>query len=525
MKQTVRDRVGQSLMLSFDGVEATDEVLDALTLTRACGVILFARNVGAPGELHTLTSSLQAHAAAIGLPPLLIAIDQEGGNVTRLPRPWTTVPSQMAQAATRDLQAATTCARITGQQLRAVGINTNFAPVLDVNNNPANPVIGTRSFGQDPAFVAEWGLAAMRGYREANVIATAKHFPGHGDTHVDSHVGLPVVLHNRERLRSIELLPFQAAFNAHVPAIMTAHIIFEALDPLPATLARSILIDLLRDGMGYTGVVFTDALEMRAIADTYGPIEAALMSKAAGADVLLPLGRLRDQIAIAQALAAAVDDERLSIDMFDATAERLHGLRGEYNIEGNVPPFADPDPALHDEAVTIAQRGLTLAQGGATLPLPPSTRLALIDCLLPKFSAVEEALERAELLRAMLAHAFADVRHLVLSPDLADDEVAQAIGLAQGCDALLLVTRNASLIPRQFEVARLLATVGVPVIHAAARTPYDAGIVSSAVATLLTYSDAEVSLQALVDVLAGRASAGGRSPVTLPFLHGGAEAS
>ena len=255
--------------------------------------------------LHELCGALQAQATALGLPPLLIAIDQEGGIVSRLPAPFITTPSSMAQAATDDPAAAQECTRITGRQLRAFGINTNFAPVLDVNCNPANPVIGTRAFGADPHTVTRYGLAALQGYRETGVIATIKHFPGHGDTGVDSHFGLPVAHHDRARLDAVELAPFKAAIAAGAPALMSAHMVFSALDNLPATLSRAILTELLRSELGFEGVIFTDALNMRAIADRYGATEAAIMAKAAGADVLLPLGHLAGQVAVVKALSDA----------------------------------------------------------------------------------------------------------------------------------------------------------------------------------------------------------------------------
>ena len=511
------DLVGQSLMLSFEGRHATPDVLQALSATRANGVVLFAHNVGTPAELYALNRDLQAHAAASGLPPLLIAVDQEGGSVTRLRAPLVTVPSQMAQAATGDLATAAACARITGRQLRAFGINVNFAPVLDVNCNPANPVIGTRSFGQEPGLVSQYALAALRGYHESSVIATGKHFPGHGDTNSDSHLGLPTVRHLRPRLDEIELAPFAAAIRAGVPALMSAHILFEALDRQPATLSPSILTDLLRRELGFDGVIFTDALDMQAIAAQFSPGEAALRSKAAGADVLLPLGTLQSQVEVARALALALQNGDLPREAFAATARRLDKLRAEYGISHELPPYADPDPALYDAALEIARRSITVAHGSERLPLARDTRLALIDCVLPRFSLVEEAFERAALLMALATEAFPNTTGLALSPDLRDDELAEARSLVQGSDAVLLVTRNAALIPAQAQLARMLAGLGRPLFHAAARMPYDAAVVPGTAATLLTYGDPDVSLHALIDVLAGRAEALGMPPVT---LHG-----
>jgi beta-N-acetylhexosaminidase len=516
MNHRLVDLVGQSLMLSFQGQHATPALLQALTETRANGVILFAHNIGTPAELYALSRDLQAHAAAVGLPPLLIAVDQEGGIVSRLRAPLTTTPGQMAQAATSDPTTAYTCARITGQQLRAFGINVNFAPVLDVNCNPANPVIGTRSFGESVAAVSQFALAALHGYRETGVIATGKHFPGHGDTDVDSHLGLPTVRHERSRLSDMELAPFVAAIRAGIPALMTAHIIFSALDEHPATLSRSILTDMLRQELGFDGLVFTDALDMQAIAARYSPSEAAIRSKAAGADVLLPLGSLESQVEVAQALATAVETGRLSREAFEMTARRLDSLRSAYGLSCTLPPFSEPDPAHDAAAREIAQRSVTLLGGADRLPLARDTRLALVDCVLPRFSLVEEAFERAALLQSLVAEAFPNTSSLAISPAFADDERAQARELVEQSQAVVLVTRNAALIPEQAEFAQMLVKLGRPVIHAAVRTPYDAVVVSGAAATLLTYGDPDVSLHALVNVLAGRALAQGSLPITLP---------
>ena len=510
-----RDLAGQSVMLSFTGTRVTHELVVALERMRACGVILFARNIGSPTDLYALTATLQEQAAALGLPPLLVGIDQEGGPVTRLRPPFVTVPSQMAQAAAADPSAAYRCAALTGRQLRAFGINVNFAPVLDVNCNPGNPVIGVRAFGEDAAAVTRLGLEALRGYREASVVATGKHFPGHGDTDLDSHLGLPVLRYPRERLHEVELAPFVAAFGAGLPAVMTAHIVFEALDALPATLSRSILTGLLREELQFEGVVFTDALDMQAIAGRYGPVEAALRSKAAGADVLLPLGTLDEQIAVVEALQSAIADGSIPRSAFEATAVRLDALREAYGIDYTLPAFSKPGSALYDEALDMARRAVTVTHGVAALPLAKSSRLVLIDCMLPRFSQAEEAIERSDFLRGLVTAAFPRAISLALPPEPADEEVAHARALAESGDATLLVTRNAYLIESQARLARALAASRVPLIHAAVRNPYDASLVPDSTAALLTYGDPEVSLQALVEVVGGDIRAQGVLPVTL----------
>ncbi len=509
----IADLVGQSIMLAFAGMHATPDVLDLLDDTRAGGVILFRRNIGTPAQLHALISTLQAHAAAIGLPPLFVAIDQEGGNVGRLPAPFTTVPSQMAQAATGDPQSAAACAVITAQQLRAFGVNTNFAPVLDVNNNARNPVIGVRAFGSDPDLVAQYSRAALQGYEEQGVIATVKHFPGHGDTTVDSHLGLPIVRYDRARLDRIELAPFRDAITAGVPAIMTAHIVFEALDAMPATLSRPILTDLLRHELGFDGVIFTDALEMRALRDRYTLPASAVLSKAAGADVVLPIGSLEEQRDVAHALIAAVEAGQVPLAAFEDTARRLDTLRQRYGITHDLPPFAEPDPALDAQALAVARRSITLLGDRSTLPLPAATRLLVINCVVFAFSAADEALDHGARLEQLIGQAFPTARMLTLGAEPSASDIAQARALSDEYECTLLLTRNAVLLPGQVALARALIDGDTPLVHAAVRSPYDAQATGAQTA-LLTYGDLPQSLEALVDVLAGRSEAKGTLPVT-----------
>ncbi len=519
MSQNLESLIGQSLMLTFAGSTVTPELLDALAQTRAAGVVLFADNIQSPEGVHNLIRTLQAEAAALGLPPLLVAVDQEGGIVSRLPEPFTTVPSQMAQAATGDSDAAYACARITALQLGAVGINVNFAPVLDVNCNPENPVIGTRSFSGDPDTVTRFGLAALRGYRDAGVIATVKHFPGHGDTEVDSHLGLPVVRHDLERLKRVEFAPFAAAVGAAVPAVMSAHVVLEALDDLPATLSPETLTGLLRRDLGFDGVVFTDDLSMRAITDRYGLLEAAVRAKGAGADVvLLAVRTLDEQIAVAGSLRDAVATGALSAGSFEATARRLERLRSAYGLSTEVPTLIPLETSLAEAALRTARRSITVIQGEERLPLPAGTRLALIDCLLPRWSRVEEAVERAALLQGLVEEAFPSTISMAIDPEPTADDVAWARKIAGAADTVLLVTRDARRVPHQGQLAQEFVASGAHLIHAAVRGPYDGAVIRGAAATLLTYGDPPVSLRALVDILAGRAKPEGTLPVRLEAL-------
>ncbi|BDI31403.1 hypothetical protein CCAX7_34540 [Capsulimonas corticalis] len=290
------------------------------------GVILMARNIGTAGETRAMLSALQARAAARGLPPLFVAIDQEGGRVSHFAAPdYTRFPAAKTIGDTADSENARRIARAIAEELKSVGINWDFAPVLDVNNNPKNPVIGNRSYGDDPARAAQMGAAAVRGFQDdAHLLACGKHFPGHGDTEVDSHHALPTIRVDRARLDAVELVPFRAAIAAGLAGMMTSHIVFTELDAsLPATLSPAILTGLLRGDLGYEGLIITDCLEMKGVADHWGSAEAAVLALEAGADILLCCHTLATQFGIRDAILEAVRNERITEARIDKSLARI----------------------------------------------------------------------------------------------------------------------------------------------------------------------------------------------------------
>ena len=334
---------------------------------RIRAVCLFRKNFGSEAEVTALTRELRE---VMG-PRALIALDQEGGSVIRstfLPQ----APSAMALGAAGDEALATEVGAAVARGLRSFGINWNFAPVLDVNNNPANPVIAERSFGEDPQTVTRLARAWMQGSLAEGVACCVKHFPGHGDTSVDSHIALPSVDRSRAELEALEFAPFYA-LRHQAPAMMTAHIVYPQLDPdHPATLSRAILGKILRDEWAYDGVVITDALMMKAINDRYGYARAAVMAIDAGADMVLAQGSLDDQRVALEALRAAFAEGRLTHEQCERACARLDALAARY-------PAA---PALystkqHDDDLALMQRawaaGLTALRGAT----PPGLRVPI----------------------------------------------------------------------------------------------------------------------------------------------------
>jgi beta-N-acetylhexosaminidase len=260
---------GQLLFAGFEGLELPEDLAHLISAGRIGGVVLFARNIGDPEQIRNLNAAL--HASAPEGAPLLIAIDQEGGRIQRLRDPWTQWPPMQRLGETDDLEMTAAVARALAVELSDLGIGLDFAPCVDVDTNPANPIIGDRSFGSEPTRVATHAAHFIRAMQDAGVAACAKHFPGHGDTVCDSHFELPRLDHDLARLRAVELPPFASAIEAGVASVMTAHVLFPAIDTKrPATLSPEVMA-ILREDLAYDGVVFSDDLEMKAIADHHSP--------------------------------------------------------------------------------------------------------------------------------------------------------------------------------------------------------------------------------------------------------------
>ena len=313
-----------------DYLNLNDQARRCIEELHAGGMILFARNVQSPGSpkppvaverVRDMITELQSLAKI----PLFIAVDQEGGRVARFGAPFTPFPSARVIGDVGNTEAAEQVAYCVGRELRAVGVNFNFAPIADIDSNPANPVIGNRSFGSDTQTVTKMVVSQIIGYGNGGVLSCAKHFPGHGDTGVDSHIELPSLNHSREVMEPRELVPFKTAISYNAPAIMTAHILFPALDAsgLPATLSKPILTELLREEMGFRGLIVTDCLQMKAVADTWGTPRAAVMAAQAGADILLVCHTWEKQKETFDALVAAVRSGELSEDRVNESLARI----------------------------------------------------------------------------------------------------------------------------------------------------------------------------------------------------------
>jgi beta-N-acetylhexosaminidase len=340
MRDSVR-RVGQRFMIGFHGFEASADVKRLIRDYGVGHVILFARNIASPEQVAGLNRELQeaARDAGHGI-PLLIAVDQEGGRVARMGPPWTVWPPLRAlgRIGTEDL------ARRMGAALAAecasCGIGCDFAPIMDVDTNPSNPIIGNRAFSDDPDLVGRLGVAMIEGLQGGKVVASAKHFPGHGDTDVDSHLALPVVEHGRARLEDVEMRPFRRAIAADVATIMMAHVLYPELDAeLPASLSTEVVDGILRRSLGYGGVVLTDDLEMKAVAGRWSPDESAVLAMRASCDIV-PVCQSHDaQVTAIEGAVRAVEAGEIPFKMMDDSLARVRRMKERYLL-----PYRDPDP-------------------------------------------------------------------------------------------------------------------------------------------------------------------------------------
>lgn len=314
---------GEFVVVGFKGKSVPVE-LKKLIEKGIAGVVIFTRNYESPEQIHNLCYEIQSLSKI----PLLIFVDQEGGRVLRLKEPFTPFPS-MREIGLRDSELlAYSFGKALGEELYHVGINAVFSPVLDVNTNPMNLVIGDRSLGKDPHKVARLGRAIIRGLKSVGLLTTGKHFPGHGDTSTDSHHEMPVINHNIDRLRNLELIPFSEAIKEGVDCIMTAHILYASVDKIfPATLSRVIIKDLLRDEMGFNGLVITDDMEMGAIISHYPVEEAAILSLKAGCDLVLICHDYQKQCMAIEGIERAIREGKIDRIELEAKQRRIEAAR------------------------------------------------------------------------------------------------------------------------------------------------------------------------------------------------------
>ena len=511
------------LMIAFAGTELPPSAARRIAERGVAGVTLFfVHNIADPPQIRRLTGAIQA-ARPAGAPPLLVAADQEGGQLVALGDGTTQFAGAMALGATGDDELAMRVAGATARELRALGVNVNYAPVCDVANNPANPALGIRSFGDDPATVGRFAAATVRGLQDEGVAATVKHFPGAGDTTADPHHELPVVSRTNAELAARELVPFRAALDAGARMVMTGHFALpdQHVD-LPTSLSAAVLCDLLRGELQFDGVTVTDALDMHALAQGSAQIVDAVAALRAGEDVLLGTA---DEAALERLEEGLVQAERRGlIDAGEdaAAKRRLDELR-RWLGRLDQPPIdvvgCDDHQAL---AAELARRSLTLVRNDdRLLPLTPAAdaRVAVVQSMPADLTPADTSSSVTPTLASALRRRLARVDEILL-PAVPDDADIAGLGARLATADLVVVgTFSAHLQPAQAALAAAVLATGTPTVTVALRTPWDLLAYPSARTHVCSYGILPPSMEALAAALLGEEPFVGRLPVEIAGLY------
>ena len=537
---TLRQKIGQLIMpwvlgdFAPEGSPSHDRILEYIEDQGIGGVIM---SVGSPTEVAAKLNDFQAHSNI----PLIVAADLETGagfrmrGAVQMPGTIelggaTDFPSLMAVGATADPQLAYEMGRITAREARAVGIHIPFAPVLDVNNNPDNPIINVRSFGENPEEVAGLGAAFVRGVQENGAIATGKHFPGHGDTETDSHLGLPAIPHSRARMDSVELFPFRHAIEAGMGAVMTAHISVPSLDGGvgdPSTLSSAVLTDLLRGEMEFDGLLFTDAMDMSAISRGYGAEEASVRAIEAGADVILMPPSVERAV---EGIAAAVESGRIDASRIDASVRRILETKKQMGLDTDRVVQIDQIgqvvgiPAHTQVAAEIAERSITLLHNGGNLLPLLGTRSARVMSV--SFRRTSDVLA-GRYFNARLRQTYPRLTTAGLDVDSGPALYESLLRQARQQALVILSTyvtafsQSGSLaLPEEVvDFAGQLTEIGVPHIVVSFGNPYLITELPDVRAYMLAWSGSEASQTAAAQALFGEIEISGRVPTRIPPLY------
>ncbi|MBL8131524.1 MAG: glycoside hydrolase family 3 protein [Anaerolineae bacterium] len=537
-QMTLQEKVGQLFLLAFEK-DRLDEARVLFERHFVGASYLSNDNLPSPEAAAALTAQLQGYAANTRLAvPLLLGCDQEGawGVMARGSIPG---PGNMALGATGDPDQAFRMYRVIGEEMRHAGLNTLLAPCADCNSNPHNAIIGMRSFGEKPEAVAAMTAAAVRGAHAGGVFATVKHFPGHGDTTEDSHRGIPAVRRTREALFDIDLKPFAEGIRAGADIVMTAHILFPALDPEhPATLSRAIMTDLLRGEWGFDGVILTDSMNMKAITRFYAAADAAVRALNAGVDMIMlaeehyghdAVRYLEHQTGLISAVVRAVEQGDLPVERLDDSVRRVLRLKAKLNAA--LPADAPGSAAHRAVALDVSRRAVAVLRSAPdALPLTPSVPVVLVNTtqrsaydILTATRGIGPSQEvpAFDLFAGAVCARAEDVT-VVSARSVLHNEFDAAAALAEGA-RLVAVTENYPLPGIDFDkssqrevIERLLAAAGDRLIVVALRDPYELADLPNVATYVCAFSFRPQAAQAAGDVLFGVVEARGVSPVSVP---------
>lgn len=512
---TLEEKVGQLFMVGFHGQKPNGDIINLITKYHVGGICYFSRNLKNPKQVHRLSTELQSFTNINT--PLFLSIDQEGGMVSRMTEGVTVSPSKMALGAIDNRLYTKQIAQIVARELKGMGINMNFDPSVDVNTNPKNPVIGVRSFGENVKKVSKHGLETINGYQKENVSAVVKHFPGHGDTEVDSHLNLPIIAHSLERIHSVELSPFKYAIENGVDAVMVSHVSFPNLEKeLPATLSPNIVQGLLRKELGFEGVIVSDCMEMLAIENQYSSEESAILAIKAGVDLILFSHTYEKQRKAIDAVIQAVKDGVVSEKRIDESVTRILALKhkrkmgqfNEYNRESfNRRRNIEFAQKLSEQSITIVKNEHEL------LPLDQNKQTVLIWPTITKTSQVAETFKQTKTLGHFLQEKLNNFTELPLSTDEA------VLNACKDSEQIIIATYNLTQDKENLHITKeIVNQFHQKTVICAFGNPYDFLEVPDVSAYVSAYDIRPITQHSVAKTLCGLRDTKAKLPVKLPSI-------
>lgn len=506
----LQTKIGQRMICGFRGQELTEEFKEAVRKYKVGNVILFKHNISDGKQLKALCDEIREFITAETGQPPLIGIDQEGGIVTRLPKDCVNTPGAMALAATGKEEVIEEAAYLTAKELRAFGINMDYAPDADVNSNINNPIIGCRSFGDNPKEVATRVSASLRGFEKGKVMATAKHFPGHGDTSMDSHVSLPMIDKSYEELKEVELVPFEAMVKEGCPAFMTTHILFPQIEKenIPATMSRTIMTGLLREKMGYKGLITTDCMEMAAIQTYYGTGKGCAAAMAAGVDFVMISHTVSLIEEAVEEIKKQIEEGKISLKEMDESIDRILKYKKEYCLE--------PEGEWGTKEAFAAERKIrrsTFSLVGGEIP-KPGEKPCFVGCADYRVGNVANVEVNKTTSAGFLASKVGG-EPFVTTKDPDEEEITKAVEFVKGHTSVYINTYNGHLYEGQKKIVERIGELGIPMCVFALANPYDLAFLPKGAAGVAAWDYSNETLEEIANVILGEFEPTGKIPCAL----------
>jgi len=515
-QMSLREKLGQMFVTGFPSTTISEEMIDVIENYHVGNMIIFSHNVANKQQLSELVRELQKHFVKHNGVPGFITIDQEGGRVVRMPEEATNIAGAMAIASTGKPEYAYEAGKLTAKELKAIGINFNLAPVMDINNNPLNPVINIRSYGDKAETVSTYGIQMMKGLLDEGVMSSLKHFPGHGDTNVDSHLGLPVIDKTLEELEALELVPFKAAIDAGAKGIMSAHILFPQIEKsgLPGTMSRTIITDILKGKLGYKGLVVSDCLEMNAIKEFYGTAKGALGAVKAGVDLVFishsPL-IVKDAI---HEIEAAVESGELDIAIIDQAVANILAHKAIYApIEEHQVEVVG---CQEHQAISqqIRTESISLVQGAVTPIEIGSKDVCVLGSLSYRTDLASSSVNNDLCFASYVGNVLKIDAHVCdLSPSEA--EIDSLVDLLKQYKHIVFGVFNARENSGQLSLAKKLISSGCKVTLIALGRPYDLALIEGAAASLTLMEYSKPAFASIIPILLGEKAPTGQLTIAL----------